>query len=262
MKGQYNFEYPQTSYITEMFIDAQATNDRLKKDNKRKEKNDKNKNKKPWYILTDYVESTHPTLSTGEAYRRLARKEYEKGRKHIAERYMRKARENGILSPSNEDISRVVQEYTRGGDSAVKGLKKASTRIIRAIVTPSTKSEVKGNKNYEKMRKLGLVESAEKFKENPNNHTYRICIQRKTSDKKYGIDNSYIFSSEHTNCPASMIQRHIVDIYGRCRKDTSFERIYTIDVNGTINWYEREQLENMLEKRVEEQNNFINQKAA
>ena len=256
MKGQYNFYYPQIEYITEMFIDAQAVNDRLKKNNR------KENNKKPWYILTDYVEPTHPTISTGEAYRRLARKEYEKGHKRIAERYMRKARENGILSPSNEAISKVVQEYSRGGDKAVKGLKKASTRIIRAIVTPSTKSEEKGNKNYEKMRKLGLVESAKKFKENPNNHTYRICIQRKISDNKYGVDGSYIFSSEHTNCSTNMIQHHIVDIYGRYRKDTSFERIYTIDVNGTINWYERKQLEKMLEKRVEEQNNFINQKAA
>ena len=256
MKGQYNFYYPQIEYITEMFIDAQAVNDRLKKNNR------KENNKKPWYILTDYVEPTHPTISTGEAYRRLARKEYEKGHKRIAERYMRKARENGILSPSNEAISKVVQEYSRGGDKAVKGLKKASTRIIRAIVTPSIKNEEKGNENYEKMRKLGLVNSAENFKKNPNNHTYCICIQRKTSDNKYGVDGSYIFSSEHTNCSTNMIQRHIVDIYGRYRKDTSFERIYTIDVNGTINWYERKQLEKMLEKRVEEQNNFINQKAA
>lgn len=255
MKGQYNFEYPQTSYITEMFIDAQATNDRLKKDNK-------HKNGKPWYILTDYVEPMRSTLSEGEALFNIAMRELKRERIKYAQRYFKKACEKGISLASKQRFTRIVQEYQRRNKSAVKGLKKASTRIIRAIVTPSIKSEEKSNKNYEKMRKLGLVESAEKFKENPNNHTYRICIQRKTSDEKYGVDGSYIFSSEHTNCPTNMIQHHIVDIYGHCQKDTSFERIYTIDVNGTINWYEREQLEKMLEKRVEEQNNFINQKAA
>lgn len=227
----------------------------------------KNKNKNPWYILTkEEIQAIYDNkpkiLSIGEIYRRLARKENKKGNKKLADRYMRKARENGILSPSNEIISKVVQEYTRGGDKAVKGLKKASTRIIRAIVIPSIKSEEKGNKNYEKMRKLGIVKDAENFKKNPNDHTYCVLIQRKTSDPKNGVDGSYIFAAESTKCPKDLIQRYIVNTFGHYQKDTSFERIYTIDVNGTINWYEREQLKKMLEKRVEEQNNFINQKAA
>lgn len=220
----------------------------------------------PWYKIPKgwsfLYEKEHPTLSTGEAYRRLARKEYQKDNKKLAERYMLKARENGVLMRSNELFSKPLEEHISRGKSAVKGLKMPSMRLFRAVSSNSEKSEEKGNKNYEKMRRLGLIKSAENFKNREDDKTYEICIQRKTSDEKYGVDGSYIFASEFTNCPKNLILRHITDIYGHYRNDSSFERIYTIDVNGTINWYEKVQLEKMLENRVKEQEKFINQKAA
>lgn len=250
----------QQEYATIMFLDEQARNDRLKK----KHKIDGVKT--PWYLVpkgfTFLFKKEHEELSDGEAYGRLAMKELRKERLKLALRYFKKACEKGISLTSKQRIQAIIQNYQRAHKSAVKGLKMPSTRMFRAVSNNTEKSEAKGNENYEKMRRLGLIQGAEDFKKEHSDKTYKICIQRKTSDEKYGIDGSYIFATEFIKHPKNMLQRYITDTYGRCRKDTSFERIYTIDTNGTINWYEKPQLEVMLENRVKEQEEYINKKAA
>lgn len=250
----------QQEYATIMFLDEQARNDRLKK----KHKIDGVKT--PWYLVpkgfTFLFEKEHEELSDGEAYGRLAMKELRKERLKLALRYFKKACEKGISLTSKQRIQAIIQNYQRAHKSAVKGLKMPSTRMFRAVSNSTEKSEVKGNENYEKMRRLGLIQGAEDFKKEHGDKTYKICIQRKTSDEKYGIDGSYIFATEFIKHPKNMLQRYVTDTYGHYRNDTSFERIYTIDTNGTINWYEKPQLEVMLENRVKEQEEYINKKAA
>lgn len=250
----------QQEYATIMFLDEQARNDRLKK----KHKIDRVKT--PWYLVpkgfTFLFEKEREELSDGEVYGRLAMKELRKERLKLALRYFKKACEKGISLTSKQRIQAIIQNYQRAHKSAVKGLKMPSTRVFRAVSNNTEKSEVKGNENYEKMRRLGLIQGAEDFKKEHGDKTYKICIQRKTSDEKYGIDGSYIFATEFIKHPKNMLQRYVTDTYGHYRNDTSFERIYTIDTNGTINWYEKPQLEVMIENRVKEQEEYINKKAA
>lgn len=250
----------QQEYVTIMFLDEQARKDVLKK----KHKIDGVKT--PWYLVpkgfTFLFEKEHEELSDGEVYGRLTMKELRKEHLKLALRYFKKACEKGISLASKQRIQAVIQNYQRAHKSAMKGLKMPSTRMFRAVSDTTEKSETKSNENYEKIRRLGLVQSAENFKKEYSDKTYKICIQRKTSDEKYGIDGSYIFATEFINHPKNMLQRYVTDTYGHYRNDTSFERIYTIDTNGTINWYEKPQLEVMIENRVKEQEKYLNKKTA
>lgn len=199
------------------------------------------------------------TLSTGEVYRRLARKEFDKGNKEIANRYMRKARENGVLMRSNELFSKPVQEHIFGGKSAVKGLKMASTRIFRAVTTETKKEE---DLQHKKMIKLNIFAAAESFKEHHGTNNYELCVQRKCSDEKFGAYGSYIFASEHTNCPESLIERHIAETYAKWKLDSSFEGVYCIDKEGNIKFYTFEDVQELLKKLKEEQQEYMNTIAA
>ena len=257
---KYATDMRQSEYVKAPFLDEQARKDVLKK----KHKIDGVKT--PWYMVpkgfTFLFEKEHEELSDGEAYGRLTMKELRKEHLKIALRYFKKACEKDISLASKQRIQAVIQNYQRAHKSAVKGLKMPSTRMFRAVSNSTEKSETKSNENYEKMRRLGLVQSAENFKKEHGDKTYKICIQRKTSDEKYGIDGSYIFATEFINHPKNMLQRYVTDTYGHYRNDTSFERIYTIDTNGTINWYEKPQLEVMIENRVKEQEEYLNKKTA
>lgn len=205
-------------------------------------------------------------LSTGEVYRRLARKEFDRGNKEIANRYMRKARENGVLMRSNELFSKPVQEHIFGGKSAVKGLKMASTRIFRAVTTETKKEEDLKSKYseevHQKVKALGIFDSAERFKNNHGTNDYRICVQRKSSDSKNGTFGSYIFASADIKCPENLIDRHITESYSRWMKDLSFEGLYCIDKEGNVKFYTNGMIQELLEKLKEEQQEYLNTVAA
>lgn len=222
------------------------------------------KKRKCKYILTNeeiqiIYDNKPETLSTGEVYRRLARKEFERGNKEIANRYMRKARENGVLMRSNELYSKPVQEHIFGGKSAVKGLKMPSMRVFRAVSTETKNEE---DLQHKKMVKLNIFAAAESFKKNHGTNNYQLCVQRKTSDEKFGAYGSYIFAAEHTNSPESMIERHIAEKYAKWMKDSSFEGVYCIDKEGNIKFYTTEEVQKLLEKLKEEQKEYMNKVAA
>lgn len=229
------------------------------------------KKRKYKYILTneeiqEIYNNKPETLSTGEAYRRLARKEFEKGNKEIANRYMRKAHENGVLMRSNELYSKPVQEHIFGGKSAVKGLKMASTRIFRAVTTETKKEENSKSKYseevHQKVKALGIFDSAERFKNNHGTNDYRICVQRKSSDLKNSKLGSYIFASADIKCPEDLIDRHIAESYAKWMVDSSFEGLYRIDKEGNIKFYTNGMVQELLEKLKKEQEEYMNTVAA
>lgn len=229
------------------------------------------KKRKCKYILTNeeiqaIYDNKPEILSTGEVYRRLARKEFEKGNKEIANRYMRKARENGVLMRSNELFSKPVQEHIFGGKSAVKGLKMASTRVFRAVATETKKEEDSKPKYseeiHQKTKALGIFDSAERFKNNHGTNDYRICIQRKSSDLKSSKFGSYIFASADIKCPKNLIDRHIAESYAKWMKDLSFEGLYRIDKEGNVKFYTNGMVQELLEKLKKEQEEYMNTVAA
>lgn len=251
----YATDMRQSEYIKASFLDAQACNDALKKKYKIKGV------KTPWYIVpfTFLFEKEHEELSDGEAYGRLAMKELRKEHLKLALRYFKKACEKGISLASKQRIQAIIQNYQRTRKSAVKGLKMASTRIFRAASTETKKEE---DLQHKKMVKLNIFGAAESFKEHHGTNNYELCVQRKSSDEKFGAYGSYIFASEFINCPESLIERHIAEKYAKWKLDSSFEGLYCIDKEGNIKFYTFEDVQELLKKLMEEQQEYMNTVAA
>lgn len=247
----YATDMHQSEYIKAPFLDAQASNDALKKKYKIKGV------KTSWYIVpfTFLFEKEHEELSDGEAYGRLAMKELRKEHLKLALRYFKKACEKGISLASKQRIQAIIQNYQRTRKSAVKGLKMASTRIFRASSTKTKKEE---DLQHKKMVKLNIFAAAENFKEHHGTNNYELCIQRKSSDEKFTAYGSYIFASEHINCPESLIERHIAEKYAKWKLDSSFEGLYCIDKEGSIKFYTSEDVQELLKKLMEEQQEYMN----
>ena len=250
----YATDMRQSEYIKAPFLDEQARKDALKKKYKIKGA------KTPWYIgFTFLFEKEHNELSDGEAYGRIAMKELRKEHLKLALRYFKKACEKGISLASKQRIQAIIQNYQRTRKSAVKGLKMASTRIFQAVTTETKKEE---NLQHKKMAKLNIFVAAENFKEHHGTNNYELCVQRKSSDEKFGAYGSYIFASEHINCPESLIERHIAETYAKWKLDSSFEGVYCIDKEGNIKFYTSEDVQELLKKLKEKQQEYMNTVAA
>lgn len=253
----YTTDMRQSEYIKAPFLDAQSSKDVLKKKYKIKGV------KTPWYIIpkgcTFLFEKEYKELSDGEAYGRITMKELRKEHLKLALHYFKKACEKGISLASKQRIQAIIQNYLRARESAVKGLKMASTRIFRAVTTETKKEE---DLQHKKMVKLNMFAAAENFKEHHGTNNYELCVQRKCSDKKFGAYGSYIFASEHTNCPESLIERHIAETYAKWKLDSSFEGVYCIDKEGNIKFYTSEDVQELLKKLKEEQQEYMNTIAA
>lgn len=254
---EYATDMRQVEYIKAPFLDEQARKDALKKKYKIKGV------KTPWYIIpkgcTFLFEKEHEELSDGEAYGRLAMKELHKEHLKLALRYFKKACEKGISLASKQRIKAIIQNYQRTHKNAVKGLKMPSTHIFRAVTTETKKEE---DLQHKKMIKLNIFDAAESFKEHHGTNNYKLCVQRKSSDEKSGACGSYIFASEHTNCPESLIERHIAETYAKWKLDSSFEGVYCIDKEGNIKFYTSEDVQELLKKLKEEQQEYMNTIAA
>lgn len=253
----YATDMRQVEYIKAPFLDEQARKDALKKKYKIKGV------KTPWYLIpkgcTFLFEKEHEELSDGEAYGRLAMKELRKEHLKLALRYFKKACEKGISLASKQRIKAIIQNYQRTHKSAVKGLKMPSTHIFRAVTTETKKEE---DLQRKKMIKLNIFDAAESFKEHHGTNNYKLCVQRKSSDEESGAYGSYIFASEHTNCPESLIERHIAETYAKWKLDSSFEGVYCIDKEGNIKFYTSEDVQELLKKLKEEQQEYMNTIAA
>lgn len=243
----------QSEYVKTPFLDAKSSKDALKKKYKIKDV------KTPWYIVSKgfsfLFEKEHEELSDGEAYGRIAMKELRKEHLKLALRYFKKACEKGISLASKQRIQAIIQNYQRTRKSAVKGLKMASTRAFRAVTTETKKEE---DLQHKKMVKLNIFGAAENFKKHHGTNNYELCIQRKSSDEKFTAYGSYIFASEHINCPESLIERHIAEKYAKWKLDSSFEGIYCIDKEGNIRFYTSEDVQELLKKLREEQQEYMN----
>ena len=253
----YATDMRQSEYIKAPFLDEQARKDALKKKYKIKGM------KIPWYAIakdfTFLFEKEYKELSDGEAYGRIAMKELRKEHIKLTLRYFKKACEKGISLASKQRIQAIIQNYQRTHKSAVKGLKMPSTRIFRAVTTETKKEE---DLQHKKMAKLNIFAAAESFKEHHGTNNYELCVQRKCSDEKFGAYGSYIFASEHINCPESLIERHIAETYAKWKLDSSFEGIYCIDKEGNIKFYTSEDVQELLKKLREEQQEYMNTVAA
>ena len=268
----YTTDMRQSEYVKAPFLDAQASKDELKKSMKTHlresikthlKKHKVNGVNTPWYIIpkgfTFLFEKEHEELSDGEAYGRITMKELRKEHLKRALHYFQKACENGISLASKQRIQAIIQNYQRARKSAVKGLKMASTRIFRAVTTETKKEE---DLQHKKMAKLNIFAAAESFKEHHGTNNYELCVQRKCSDKKFGAYGSYIFASEHINCPESLIERHIAETYAKWKLDSSFEGVYCIDKEGNIKFYTSEDVQELLKKLRKEQQEYMNTVAA
>lgn len=253
----YTTDMRQSEYIKAPFLDKQARNDALKKKYKIKGA------KTPWYIIPKgcsfLFEKEHEELSDGEALLDIAIQELKQERIKYAQRYFKKADEKGISLASKQRFTKIMRQYLGRNKSAVKGLKMPSTRIFRAVTTETKKEE---DLQHKKMAKLNIFAAAENFKEHHGTNNYKLCVQRKCSDEKFGAYGSYIFASEHTNCPESLIERHIAETYAKWKLDSSFEGVYCIDKEGSIKFYTSEDVQELLKKLKEEQQEYMNTIAA